>query len=627
MPLEQTLEKTILSASGWRGIFAADGNGESSAPEISGDHRVIIIAAARVFAEFLSGGGDEEPSPGKPLVLVGRDTRPTGRAIAELMIRGLTASNCAVHYAGITAAPEIMARARNFANPENRTGHERGKRAGFVYISASHNPRGYNGLKFGLTGGGVLSGPEAAVLAESLRELLLNPESAASLRALAEQDGTKEIEAILAAETDEKQKARQDYYDFALVTAGGENSSIIRAVRAGLAEKTLSIAADLNGSARCLSIDKDFIVNLGARYRAINTEPGVIVHRIVPEGESLEPCREYLETLHREDPAFVLGYVPDCDGDRGNLVIWDDILTKARTLEAQEVFALACVSELAHLVWTGELKFDDAGRPLQKAAVAVNDPTSLRIDAIAAAFGAETFRAEVGEANVVSLARELRERGYLVRVLGEGSAGGNITHPSAVRDPINTVMALIKLLAVRSSPRKSGAENSNTAGFFELFCARSGQREKYRDDFTLADVISALPSFISTGTYTEDALLQVKNADHALLKDRYQSIFLKSWEARKAELAERFGIYGWEAASYIGTKETRGISRFGEAGRGGLRIIFKNRAGTDHACIWMRGSATEPVFRIMADAPGPDPRFERELVAWQRRMVMEADKI
>jgi phosphoglucomutase len=258
----------------------------------------------------------------------------------------------------------------------------------------------------------------------------------------------------------------------------------------------------------------------------------------------------------------------------------------------------------------------------------VNDPTSLRIDAIARAFGVEIFRAEVGEANVVSLARELRERGYIVRILGEGSAGGNITHPSAVRDPVNTVMALLKLLAVRSGANSDTADKSiaTDSGLFAIWCARSGKQEKYRPDFTLSDIIAALPAFISTGTYTRDALLRVITADHALLKDRYQQIFLREWDEQKGRLAEEYGITGWEAAAYQGLRETRGIARFGEAGRGGLRIVFRDTSGAEIACIGMRGSGTEPVFRIMADAPGGDPRMERELIGWQRRMVMEADK-
>ena len=68
-----------------------------------------------------------------------------------------------------------------------------------------------------------------------------------------------------------------------------------------------------------------------------------------------------------------------------------------------------------------------------------------------------------------------------------------------------------------------------------------------------------------------------------------------------------------------------GVHRFGEAVLGGLRIIFINKADNETACIWMRGSGTEPVFRVMADAEGSDKRLERDLIEWQRRMVAEAD--
>jgi phosphoglucomutase len=39
----------------------------------------------------------------------------------------------------------------------------------------------------------------------------------------------------------------------------------------------------------------------------------------------------------------------------------------------------------------------------------------------------------------------------------------------------------------------------------------------------------------------------------------------------------------------------------------------------------MRGSGTEPVFRVMADVKGTDMKKEQELLQWQRRMVLEAD--
>ncbi|MDR3130683.1 MAG: phosphatidylglycerol lysyltransferase [Treponema sp.] len=612
--IDKTMKGMILSTSGWRGVFAASGGEESRTPEISAAHALIAAAAAGVFAEYLA---DRLKTSGTeaPVVIIGMDTRPTGPAIADVMTRVLLGKGCAVQYASIAAAPEIMA----FVSHSAEAGFP--ARA-FVFISASHNPIGYNGLKFGLADGGVLPGPEAAALIEAFKTFMDAPDRVNRAAALVNRATADVLARVYSDAPRIKAAAAAAYLRFTreVVSGAGEGScqaELFAAIRAGLAERPLGIAADLNGSARTVSIDREFLESLGARYQAINALPGDIAHRIVPEGEALEPCRAFLEEAHRKDPAFVLGYVPDCDGDRGNLVIWDDGAGQARALEAQEVFALACVSELAHLVWSRELTFDNYGNALKKAAIAVNDPTSMRVDRIAHAFDVSVFRAEVGEANVVSLARKLRERGYTVRILGEGSAGGNITHPSAVRDPIDTVTALIKLLTIRSAGERKG--------FFELWCDLSDQADLYHPDFTLADIIAALPAFVTTGSYTQEALLSINTADHAILKDRYQEVFLREWEGRKDYLKTRYGITGWTAAAYQGTEEKLGVSRFGEAGRGGLRIIFTNKAGNASACIWMRGSATEPVFRVMADVEGSDKRLERDLIEWQRRMVAEAD--
>jgi len=598
--ISTALGAMILSASGWRGIFAASGDEEDKTEKIKEAHRIISAAAALVFAEYLQKNA---------LVFTGCDTRPTGKAIIEAMIPILTACGCDVRYAGVTAAPEIMAWA-------GKSGVSGGN-AGFIYISASHNPIGHNGIKFGLTDGGVLAAEEAAKLIAKFRQFFERDDYITKIEELFSAADPAKVKKTYAAIEDAKNEAKKAYYDFCGDVVWGSSASLAAALKDGLAKRPLGLVCDFNGSARTVSIDREFFSALGLKCAFINDKPGQIVHRIVPEGESLDPCRALLEEAHSRDATFTLGYVPDCDGDRGNLVIWDDVLKKARTLEAQEVFALACVAELSHLVWTGGLVYDGEGRALTKAAVAVNDPTSMRIDRIAEVFGVSVFRAETGEANVVGLARKLREEGYIVRILGEGSAGGNITHPSAVRDPINTVLAIAKLLSVRGEGGKPG--------LFEIWRKLNGQAENYRDDFTLAGIIASLPAFVTTPAYSQKAVLRIKTENHAILKDRYQKIFLREWEGRKEQLKARHDFCGWEAAAYNGLEERRGIKSFGEAGRGGLRVCFRNSAGRETACVWMRGSATEPVFRIMADVEGRDVQAEEFLLDWQRRMIMEAD--
>jgi len=625
--IDKALGKMILSASGWRGVFAADGGEESKAQIISEAHGVICGAAALVFAEYLGSGADVCI----PTVLLGRDTRPTSKVIADFIIPVLIASGCEVRDAGVCASPEIMAWARSVGRYNLS--------AGFIYVSASHNPIGHNGLKFGLVDGGVLAADDAMTLIQNLKTFLDNDVCAAVIKALISSVSPAQMAKVSANAKDSKMKAFNAYYDFCggvvFDTNEGEelNSFAADAMEKCLTENSMGIVCDFNGSARSASIDKNFFTNYGFKFKFINDTPGEIAHRIVPEGDALAPCAKFLEDMHSTDASFVMGYVPDCDGDRGNLVIWNEASASnsrgfARALDAQEVFALAVTAELSQLVYSGKLNYDKDGKALTKAAVVVNDATSMRIDRIAASFGVEIFRAEVGEANVVTLARNLREEGYLVRILGEGSAGGNITHPSAVRDPINTIMAAAKFLSIRSMDARPG--------LFEIWLNRSGQSDKYREDYTLTDIIASLPQFITTPSYSEDACLDIKTQDHVVLKDRYKEIFLKEWEKQRDELEKRFGINSYSVYAYNGTEEKEnvfndvsGTNRYGGSGRGGLKIVFLNKKNNfdtrEAAFVWMRGSATEPVFRVMADTEGNDQNTEKFLLNWQRKMIMAAD--
>lgn len=613
--LDGALGSLILSASGWRTVFARDGE-EGRGEVISPAHSIIAAVAASAFVRFLR----ERLGGRAPAVIIGMDTRPTGPAIADCASRAVLAEGGLLRYAFICAAPEIMALARHGGEQaEDSEEHL----DGFIYISASHNPIGHNGIKFGLVDGGVLGGADAAGLIADFKERMAQGDRLAdAVRLLAGAVPTRELARAYSEATLWKRRAISAYTLFSReVVTGSKDATaqneLLDRIQSSVAGSPLSVLIDFNGSARSAGIDLDFLAGVGIGSRVLNGSPREIAHRIVPEGSSLEPARQALELAHAEDPSFLLGYMPDCDGDRGNLVVWDDDLMRARALEAQEVFALCCVAELAQLVWTGRLRYDQKGNALDKVAVAVNDPTSMRIDRIAAAFDVDVFRAEVGEANVVSLARKLRDKGYGVRILGEGSAGGNITYPSAVRDPLATVFALIKLLTLRSE--------AGRPGLFELWCSLAGRMEAYRDDFTLADIVATLPAFRTTSVYEDDAVMSVKTADHGALKDRYQAIFLRSWEDRKKELAKRYGFVSWEAIAYLGTEERRGIAHFGDAGRGGLKVLFRDAGGKPKAFMWMRGSGTEPVFRILADAEGSDPRAERELLAWQRGLIEEAD--
>ena len=57
-----------------------------------------------------------------------------------------------------------------------------------------------------------------------------------------------------------------------------------------------------------------------------------------------------------------------------------------------------------------------------------------------------------------------------------------------------------------------------------------------------------------------------------------------------------------------------------------LLIVFKDTNGDALAFIWMRGSGTEPVFRILCDVKGNKPEMEKELLQWETELIQKADK-
>ncbi len=613
--IESAFSSMILSASGWRKVFAVSGNEEDSTPKIGEANQVLSAHMANVFADYLL--SRPETAEKKELVL-GLDSRPTGTMIADVMCRIFVARGFTVHYLGISAAPEIMAYARGIG--------------AFAYISASHNPIGHNGVKFGLGDGGVLDGTEAGKLISAYRSACTAGNAVQKADELLRSCDTHKFEAVIAAEATEKKKALAAYESFSREVISGESLATKQDAFFGMLTHAVeelrrtgtpvSLVADFNGSARACSIDRAFFASTGITLFGMNEKVGQIAHRIVPEGDSLLYCAHEIERLHQkgataEERGAFLGYMPDCDGDRGNIVVWNEQKQKAEPLEAQEVFALSVIAELSHLAYLGHIKCQNGKQAVPPVAVAINDPTSLRIEAIAAAFGARVERAEVGESNVVNLARKLRSEGSIVRILGEGSNGGNITHPAAVRDPLNTVFALLKLIVIRDTSEK--------IGLFHLWCTLSEQEARYKADFTLTDILASLPSFVTTSVYEKDAMLKIRTVDHAILKRKFQAVFIREWENRKTEMEHTYHLHSWTAISNNGIVQTEGLTDFGLSGKGGLKIQFfdaKNRAA---AYIWMRGSGTEPVFRILADARGNDVSVERMLLSWLTRLVLEAD--
>lgn len=620
LSLSEAYESMILSVSGWRAVYDTDGvQGRSG--KISKERSFLTFLACTCFENFLL-------THGETALIIGRDTRPTGNLLVRIAEQSF--SKLSVRVLGVAAAPEIMAHAKKTKTP-------------FLYFSASHNPIGYNGMKFGLQTGGVLGGNDAQILINEFSAICkaysFYAENHSKTQDFADCPFTREVVARLEssfysvwqqsctdtnqhdtqiANADEKNRALEHYFDFALETISGiaepkaQTKFIEQLRRAVMAYKktygNFCLVYDFNGSSRAHSIDKKIFEFFGIVVHYFNEQN--IAHEIIPEGDNLKPASQKMAELAQsgEHPLFAL--MPDCDGDRGNVVFWDTEKNTPLILSAQEVFALCVLSELSFIRF--------ACITTKPVAVVVNGATSLRIHKIAEAFHAKVFTAEVGEANVVNLAAKLRSEGYFVRILGEGSNGGNITFPASVRDPINTVFAILRLLFIREE------EGSCP---FRIWCESSGQENMYTKNFTLRMIIDSLPQYTTTETQMERALLTIQEKDSIRLKQNYQKIFLTEWQKKKEEFAAQYGIVRYRVFGTLGIDEFPCDDDFSKSESGGLKILFYDVEHRPIAFIWMRSSKTEPIFRIMADIEGNRPQAEKELVLWQAALLSQADKI
>ena len=640
----ENLKEMILSASGWRKIFSFE-NGSSSNPQsmsemISPADSYIIAGASYIFGKYII----QKSGKISPSISVGLDSRPTGPSIGSAAVKILLSMGIKVRYHFIVSAPEIMAYVKNEKDID-----------GFIYFSASHNPAGYNGIKFGPGTGAVLGGEESSLIIKNYLDFMKKEDTIPFLSSLTEQLDEEILNKTYYDIKKWKSFSYKAYLDFnkSIFTHEGRFSP-------GAEKINIGIVADLNGSARAVSIDYDFFTGIGIKSLFFNDIPGKIVHEILPEGKNLDFCRRKLEEQYKKDSTFLLGYMPDNDGDRGNLVYIDTETAKAEVLNAQEVFALACVSELSFMVYTGVLNYDSSGNLKEKCAVVVNGPTSTRIERICRPFGVSVFRSEVGEANVVNLSKRLMDEGWIVRIIGEGSNGGNITYPATVRDPMNTVGSIIKLLTVKTETIKGeiipglldiwlekiyrhnfiASDNPSDSDYSDKerhnFIASdnpsdSDYSDKERRDETssIGYIIKTLPRFTTTATDDSDAKMEIQTDDHGVLKNNYEKIFSADWEIKKQYLLENYGIAAWKEVNYMRTEAAEGTGSEirGSYTNGGLKIIFIRSDGEDAGFIWMRGSGTEPVFRVMADIEGGETEKEKYLLNWHRDMIRRADNL
>ena len=562
--LEKSFQKFILSPSGWRKVFAIDGDEDSLSAQISESDIFLTLLSVNTIAQFWF-----LHSP-RPVILVGSDTRPTSENLLDVVTHELYRVGCHVLMAGTIPIPELAAccQKRNYID-------------GFFYVSASHNPPGYNGFKFGRGDGKILPASECNVLINDFKENMQQV-----LTSLEKGENISLWQSWLQREDqvpypNMKAQAYRDYIVFLQDVAGGgpsanENEMLIYQIKKEVLNRPLGILIDYNGSSRIFSCDRDYLEQFGVQTAVMGDTPGKFDHEIVPEGKGLQACQEALARQYERNSAYRLGYVPDCDGDRGNLVVYDENKQEAIPLEAQTGFSLCVLSELAYL--------KRSGAQMSKVAVVVNDATSLRVAYICRVFGAQIFVAETGEANIIEKAAALREQGYIVRMYGEGSNGGNITYPSTGRDPLNTLTSIIKLLYLRG---ESGLVEI-WCQLNQIFCPR---------EFDLFYILTTFPNYHTTNVFAKESLL-TGISDQAMLKKNYERAFIALWPEWQPKLYKTLAIVDYRFISYEAQDELLDTVTLGP---GGVRVMLYQENQHPIGFFWMRASKTEPVLRLMVD--------------------------
>jgi phosphoglucosamine mutase len=134
-------------------LFGTDGvrgvaNGDLT-PELA-----LQLAAAAAHELLEQRGGDS----GRPLAVVGRDTRPSGELLEAAVAAGLLGAGVDVEILGVTPTPAV-------AHAVTAPGVDLG-----VMISASHNPMPDNGIKFFAHGGFKLADEKEARIEARLEE-------------------------------------------------------------------------------------------------------------------------------------------------------------------------------------------------------------------------------------------------------------------------------------------------------------------------------------------------------------------------------------------------------------------------------------------------------------------------
>jgi len=313
------MSKLMVSVAGIRGVV-----GDSLVPD-------VLVRYVSSFSKLL----------GKGPVVVGRDSRPSGKAISNLVCSILNLCGRDVVDIDIATTPTVAMAIEMY------------KAAGGIAITASHNPSEWNALKF-----------------MDERTLFLSEEQGEKLHYILTENRFKYEQFDKLGSTKYEKEEAKKYHIKKILDIPYINKSLIR-------KRKLKVVLDcVNGAGGVIL--PELLHDLGCVVTKINCEPsGIFPHGAEPLPENLG---EICSVIKKGN--YDIGMVVDPDSDRLALISENGV-------PLGEEYTLAMVVDLI--------------LSKKKSDIAVNVSTSMATEDTAKKYGCKTYRTKVGEINVSSV--------------------------------------------------------------------------------------------------------------------------------------------------------------------------------------------------------------------------------
>lgn len=371
-------QKPKLTVSGFRGIWDKDLNEQ------------IAFGYTLAFARMIKKIGAKK-------ILVGRDARGTGPQILRAIKNAIKKEGLEMDYAGIIPTPSILLLVKKLSYD------------GGIIITASHNPKEYNGFKFVANDGLFIEQEEISELEENRKNLK-------------REEGNYSENFTL--ENIESNNKNEEFKKFHI-------KEILKNIDVELIKnKKFKVALDSINSAGSI-ITQELLKELGCTVYAINTEQtGDFAHEPEPLVKNLDQIKK--ATIKSSSD---IGFAQDPDADR--LVIVNE---KGEILSEEYTLTLATLS-----VFSRKNEISD---------IAINMSSSRMCEDVLDKYGKKVFRTKIGELNVVNKMLEIN-----ASIGGEGNGGVIYPKINKTRDSLVGIAFILELLAKENKTVSSIVES------------------------------------------------------------------------------------------------------------------------------------------------------------------------